>query len=217
MNYTTTHTRSVLQSLRSLIPERDHITPDEALRIAELQAARLLALHGVTTWPVPREVITELPKIRILPSSNVADGASFWDARGSEWIILLSRRDSWRRQRFTLAHEYHHIVSHTARERLFHDTRTRRGILTADRQAEQAADYFAGCLLVPRTMLKRAWASGIQRTDALARTFDVSEQAIAVRLRQTGLVESRGRTCTPPSTYTTSPRPRQVFAGGGVR
>ena len=212
MNYTTRSNRSVLQSLRSLIPEREDITPDEALRVAELQASRLLALHGVTTWPVPREIITELPKIRVLPSSNITDGACFWDTRGQQWVILLARSDSWRRQRFTLAHEYHHIISHTARDQLFRDTHSRTGMLTAERQAEQTADYFAGCLLIPRMLLKRAWGNGIQHTDQLARLFDVSEQAIAVRLRQTGLVEQRRRACASPSQRPSRP----ALAGMGA-
>lgn len=189
MNSTESPTRSVLASLRALIPTRDTITASEALRIAELQASKLLELHGIDYWPVPREIITELPKIRILPSSTLADGANFWDTQGKQWIILLNRADSWRRQRFTLAHEYKHIIDHVAKTRLYHDRHGRFGMITAGQQAEQAADYFAGCLLIPRRLLKRAWGNGLQRTDELARAFNVSEQAIAVRLRQTGLVD----------------------------
>lgn len=184
MNDTTntiTIEKSVLATLRSLSPTRDDISFSDALRIAELQANTLLRLHGITTWPIPREIISELPKIRILPSSNAADGANFWDWRSKQWVILINRADSWRRQRFTLAHEYKHIVDHPNRRRLYHGAR-------ADQQAEQAADYFAGCLLIPRRLLKRAWGNGIQRQDDLARAFNVSEQAIRVRLRQTGLV-----------------------------
>ena len=191
---TSTNEKSVLASLRSLSPARDDISFSDALRVAELQANTLLRLHGITTWPVPREVISELPKIRILPSSNAADGANFWDRRSKQWVILLNRADSWRRQRFTLAHEYKHIIDHPNRRRLYHGAR-------ADQQAEQVADYFAGCLLVPRLLLKRAWGNGIQRQDDLARAFNVSEQAIRVRLRQTGLMlptdYPAGRSCHP--------------------
>lgn len=185
MNSNLYTTRSVLASLRACIPNREDITHSEALRIAELQANRLLELHGVDTWPVPREIISELPKIRILPSSSLADGANFWDTRGQQWVILLSTADSWRRQRFTLAHEYKHIIDHLAKHRLYRGS----AIHTPEQQAEQAADYFAGCLLIPKRLLKRAWGNGIQRPDTLARAFNVSEQAIGVRLRQTGLVE----------------------------
>ena len=207
----TSTTRSVLASLRALTPDREAISFDDALRIAELQATRLLELHGVTSWPVSREIISELPKIRILPSSNAADGANFWDWRSKQWVILLNRADSWNRQRFTLAHEYKHIIDHPNRQRLYHGT-------LADRHAEQAADYFAGCLLVPRRFLKRAWGNGIQRQDELARAFNVSEQAIRVRLRQTGLVMPtdqfvpRSCTSTPTRGYGRTRTP--VMQGG---
>ncbi|MBK6886858.1 MAG: ImmA/IrrE family metallo-endopeptidase [Tetrasphaera sp.] len=59
--------------------------------------------------------------------------------------------------------------------------------LTARQQAETAADYFAGCALVPKRELKRAWGLGIQRIDDLAAHFGVSQHAIEVRLDQTGL------------------------------
>lgn len=50
-----------------------------------------------------------------------------------------------------------------------------------------AADYFAGCALVSKRDLKRAWGYGIQRPVDLAAHFNVSEPAIRVRLAQTGL------------------------------
>lgn len=208
MNNTTTET-SVLATLRSLSPTRDHISFSDALRVAELQAARLLELNDVTTWPVPREIISELPKIRILPSTGAADGANFWDWRSKQWVILLNRADSWRRQRFTLAHEYKHIIDHPNRRRLYHGPR-------ADQHAEQVADYFAGCLLVPRRLLKSAWGNGIQRQDDLARAFNVSEQAIRVRLHQTGLAMPTDwqapRSCTSGALHRYARTP--VLSGG---
>jgi Zn-dependent peptidase ImmA (M78 family) len=44
---------------------------------------------------------------------------------------------------------------------------------SAARQAEQAADYFAGCVLMPRRSLKAAWGRGIQTPAALGNLFDV--------------------------------------------
>ncbi|MFP3700396.1 ImmA/IrrE family metallo-endopeptidase, partial [Burkholderia sp. SIMBA_013] len=61
------------------------------------------------------------------------------------------------------------------------------------------ADYFAGCLLVPKKLLKRAYYGGMQRPADLAAYFQVSEAAMTVRLRQTGIVEPAPR-CTPQST-----------------
>lgn len=180
---------SVLGSLRAVIPRRGDITFAEALRIAELQANKLLERHHITDYPVPRELITELPKLTVRYSGRLFSGASYWDEHQQSWVIHLPRSDSWRRQRFNLAHEYKHIIDHGRHRQLYRGTPN----ATAALQAERAADYFAGCLLVPRRMLKRAWGNGIQKTDELARLFQVSEQAIGVRLRQCGLVEDRVR------------------------
>ena len=56
--------RGVLAMLRALVPRRP-LSPWETLLIAELQANRLLEHFGVTTAPVPEEIVSELPRIRI--------------------------------------------------------------------------------------------------------------------------------------------------------
>jgi hypothetical protein len=201
-NNTSIENRSVLASLRAVIPTRSSVAFHEALRIAELHANRLLELHQINSGPIPGQLITELPKLRVDYVDSPVSGASFWN--GQEWVIQLNRNESWTRQRFTLAHEYKHIVDHGATSRLYTGTRTTTG---AD-LAERAADYFAGCLLVPRKLLKRAWGRGMQQPRDLARHFQVSEQAIAVRLAQTGLVERTARCAAPsPPFRSSAPHP----------
>lgn len=180
---------SILASLRSVIPRRADITVEETLRIAELQANKLLEQHGISNGATPTEIITELPKIAIAYTSSLVAGASYWDSVRRIWVIQLCRSDSWRRRRFTLAHEYKHIIDHGRSTDLYRGTQK----VSAPIQAERAADYFAGCLLIPRRLLKRAWGEGMQRTDELAHLFHVSEQAIGVRLRQTGIVDDGSR------------------------
>ena len=55
---------SVLGSLRALLPNR-RLSLTEALRIAELQADRLLRLRGIDDPAVPVEVVTDLPRITL--------------------------------------------------------------------------------------------------------------------------------------------------------
>ena len=83
--------------------------------------------------------------------------------------------------------EWRKRIDHGVTERLYRDHRQGRRVITARQQAEQAADYFAGCALVPRRELKRAWGNRMQRLDTLADHFGVSQHAIQVRLDQTGL------------------------------
>ena len=184
--------RSVLATLRALIPNREVRSHSEARQVAEHQAIRLLELHGIENGPVPVEFIADLPKIEIEMVDAPVSGASFWN--GSNWIIQLNKHESYSRQRFTLAHEYKHIVDHNRADALYIGTRD----VTPAEQAEQAADYFAGCLLVPKKLLKRAYYGGMQRTADLAAHFQVSEAAMTVRLRQTGIAEPAPR-CTPRS------------------
>ncbi|SIM22418.1 ImmA/IrrE family metallo-endopeptidase [Mycobacteroides abscessus] len=183
------HHLSVLALLRACVPPRDDITFAEALQIAERQATKLLELQDITDGPVPDTVVTGIPHIRVIPtarlgSSTAADGASMWDTKTRRWVILLNRANTVQRQRSTLAHEFKHILDHPI-DNLYKTTRR----LTSTRQAEHAANYFAGCLLIPREFLHRAWHSGIRSPGALATLFQASEHAITVRLRQTGLID----------------------------
>lgn len=192
-NYQTTHPGgSVLRELRAVIPARRSATFREALQVAEIQAAKFLQRLDLTDFPVPTEAVSELPRIRVHHVDNLPSfGLSFWN--GDVWIIQLPAGQPWTRRRFTLLHEYKHIVDHMARDALYRGDARK----TAQEQAELAADYFAGCVLVPRPALKRAWTSGLQHASELARFFGVSRQAIEVRLDQTGIREPRQR-CLPP-------------------
>jgi Zn-dependent peptidase ImmA (M78 family) len=191
--------RSVLASLRLLIPIRP-LDFREAMQIAELHAARLLELTGSTDWPIDSAVIAGLPRIRIEYRDLPTSGMSYWD--GHNWVIALNAAEPATRQRFTLLHEYKHIIDHGSTDRLYTGTARH----SASEQAEQAADYFAGCALMPKRLIKRAWGQGLQRPRQLAYRFEVSERAIDVRLAQLGLSEPRDR-CAPPSTVRTAARP----------
>lgn len=202
-NTTVNENRSILASLRGVIPVRT-VEFAEAMQIAELQAARLLELTDSTEGPISSAVITELPRIVVRREPLPTSGMSYWDGRN--WIIAINSAEPTTRQRFTLLHEYKHIIDHGATDRLYTGTTRYLG----DEQAEQAADYFAGCALMPKRLMKRAWGQGIQRAADLARRFEVSERAIEVRLAQLGLTASQRR-CTPPSTGRPLPRRRPTY------
>ena len=190
-------TRSVLATLRGLMPRRA-IGLSEALRLAELQANRLLQLCQVDTAPVPSEIISELPLVRVVREWQLpVSGTSHWN--GSTWIVTLNANEPWTRRRFTLMHEFKHIIDHGRPGLLYHGDRR-----SAAAQAERVADYFAGCVLMPKRLLKRAWSAGLQTPAKLAHAFHVSVQAAEVRLRQVGLVERRQR-CQTESRTTDAP------------
>ena len=175
--------RGVITELRDMVPIRP-LTRSEAMRLAELQAQRLLALSGISQPPVPELIITELPRRRVRREHSFpVSGASAWSQQ--TWVIVLRSSEPTTRQRFSLAHEFKHILDHRFAEIIY-------GAIPDDqRQAavEGICDYFAGCLLVPRPWLKRAWGNGLQTLPQLARHFGVSQAAMEVRLTQVGLIE----------------------------
>lgn len=186
-------TTSLLKSLRVLTPVRA-CTFDEALNVAERQAIRLgdlVAKIDPNADGIDLRHIEGMPRIRVVFERLPIGGMSHWNGR--EWIIAIAVGDSPARQRFTLLHEFKHIVDH-GQTRLLYTGNNR---LTPADQAERAADYFAGCALVPRRDLKRAWGNGLQRIADLASHFGVSEQAMTVRLDQTGLSRPADREPSP--------------------
>lgn len=140
---------------------------------------------------MPSEIDSELPRVRVVRDELTVSGTSHWN--GTHWIITLNSSEPRTRQRFTLMHEFKHIVDHGHAALLYAGNRRH----TSSEQAELVADYFAGCLLMPRRLLKRAWCDGKQRPNELARHFAVSPRAVEVRLAQTGLSVERDRCARP--------------------
>ena len=176
---------SILKHLRSLSPTRA-CTFTEALGLAERQAARFNQILSTDSLSyqlggITDHHIADLPRFTVVYERLPVSGMSHWN--GQEWIICINKDDPEVRQRFTLLHEFKHVIDHGRTGQLY----TGGSRTTAHDQAERAADYFAGCTLVPRVALKSAWGNGLQRPAVLAEHFGVSEAAIRVRLDQTGL------------------------------
>ena len=132
--------------------------------------------------------IAELPRIevRVEPRLPVS-GFSQW-SRG-RWLIGINQDDAPVRRRFTLAHEFKHVLDHVFIDGAYLDAKGR----PSDAKAEAICDYFAACLLMPRPWVKQAWVGGVQDQRALAQLFGVSEAAMALRLRQLGITTERRR------------------------
>ena len=168
---------SVLAELRKLRPARQ-LSLDESLRVAGLQANRLLHLSGLddaNDLPVPEDLITGLPRfvVRRYPLGQSVSGLAHWD-RG-RWCIALNSREPIVRQRFSLAHELGHILESPFDE--YADARF----------VERIADHFAANLLMPKSWVKQSWGQGLQTSATLAEHFFVSEVAMERRLAELGL------------------------------
>lgn len=182
---------SALAYLRLLAPRR-RLTFAETLRIAELQANRLLDWYQIDDPAVPTDVVACLPQIAVDYDLDMpVSGSSYWN--GTAWIITLNASEPLLRRRFTLMHEFKHIVDHTTRQYLYGPPFD----LAARGRAERAADYFAACLLMPKRWIKRAWATRTQSVSELANIFGVSPRAMRFRLNQLALADSPDRSRAP--------------------
>lgn len=177
-------TPSTLSRLRALSPNV-RLTRDDARVIAERQANKLIELLDAIDG-IHESHIADLPRIRIIREALPTSGLSYWN--GIEWIIVLNESESPTRQRFSLLHEYKHVIDHGQQQTLY----------VSEQDAERAADYFAACALMPKRDLKRVYCTVTQRVEALADYFGVSPSALRIRLEQTGLTE--------PFTFTRTPR-----------
>lgn len=175
---------SVIAELRRLTPHRP-LTVPESLRIAELQANRLLAAQGITEPPVPEAVVSALPRVQVERAGWMQDSGCVGWSKG-RWVIVLNRSEPPTRQRFSLLHEFAHILQAPFGEELYPAWR---GMSSADR-AEQVADHFAASVLMPKRWVRSAFFNqGVSDLRQLAERFDVSRPAMRVRLASLGMLE----------------------------
>jgi Zn-dependent peptidase ImmA (M78 family) len=173
---------SLLRLLRDLVPQR-RLTSGESLRIAELQANHLLEHFAIEGPRVPSELVTEFPRVEVRYDADVpVSGSAHWER--SMWIITLNAAEPRTRQRFSMMHEFKHIIDHTTKQYLYGD-----GAIDprAAQRAERAADHFAACVLMSKRSIKAQWFSGGQNVAALAGRLQVSPRALSVRLWHLGL------------------------------
>jgi len=99
----------------------------------------------------------------------------------SGYSILVNNRDSRTRKRFTVAHEIAHFLLHRDRigDGLVDSSMYRSGLSTL---AEVQANKKAADILMPMHLIEREIKSGAGSIAILARRFDVSEQAMSIRL-----------------------------------
>jgi Zn-dependent peptidase ImmA (M78 family) len=184
---------NVVNEIRAAMPVRP-LTLSEAYAVAELQANKLLELMELHKPAVDIAKIANLPKIEIHlePRHRMPTLAGFSQWADGRWLIVVNRDSVPGRRRFTLAHEFKHILDHNAARIVY------RGIGYGDKkrhdqQIELICNHFAACVLMPRTWVKQAWASGIQDIESLAGLFKVSVEAMNTRLVYLGFIADTRR------------------------
>ncbi len=146
-------------------------------------------------FKVPVDVV----KIAKLNSINVYEGnleknvsgAIRYNKETENFEILVNKNDTRERKRFTIAHEIGHFFLH--KEILMSDE-IHIDIMyrmpnddEEQKRREKDVDYFAGALLMNRTLLTKMYNENNTITE-LAEIFDVSVSAMTVRLDILGLL-----------------------------
>jgi predicted transcriptional regulator len=187
-----TQNPTLTTSLRGLIPYQP-LSHDEGLRLAERQADVFLEIVGCTEPPVSEDIVTLLPGVEVrLVQALPASGMTAWEH--GRWHVRVNASEPRTRQRFTLAHEAKHILDGPLVDVIYRhlpDGPAR------DVHIESVCDHFAASLLMPRRWIVDRWRQGQRDAAALAWIFDVSLQAVLVRLQVLELIAPLQRCGTP--------------------
>jgi Zn-dependent peptidase ImmA (M78 family) len=198
-------TSNIPAQLRKLSPKRAQ-TYGESLTIAKLQALTARKLLGMSASPkASLEWVLRLPRVRVqvLTAHEVEEitksEASGFTTKTSDgqYFIGINKNTSHTHRRFSLAHELKHLIDYPYAGML-HANLGRGNTKLQERQIERICDHFAAHFLVPSTLLKQAWARGIQDVPALAALFTVSAEAMQIRLENEGFIDPDPR---PIATY----------------
>lgn len=175
---------SVVADLRAVCPHRP-LTFSEGLRVAELQANRLLEATEIREPAVPESIIAQLPRVTVERVAGMPVSGSVRWSKGT-WVIALNSFEPLVRRRFSLAHEFCHVLQAPFGDVLYPAWRG----LSGDDRAEQVANHFAACLLMPKAWVRREYFTrGVMSVPKLAARFEVSQTAMRIRLESLGLVQ----------------------------
>lgn len=102
------------------------------------------------------------------------------------YLIAVNKRDNARRQRFTLAHEIGHFLLHRdlIGDGIVDDAMYRSPL---GDHYERQANRFAADTLLPADLVRQEWRNGNKAIQTLAERFDVSADAMRIRLEELGL------------------------------
>ena len=106
------------------------------------------------------------------------------DEHGGEsgYAIYVNASHPPTRRRFTIAHEIAHFIRHQENigDGVVEDALYRSAAFTSKMETE--ANELAADILMPWTLLNAKLQNGMTEIEELARYFEVSEQAMAIRL-----------------------------------
>jgi len=171
-----------------------------SLRTARQQGEALAEAMNFNKAPVDVEKVAERLRLKLVYMNLGDDVSGLLISKGDSSVIAVQETNHPNRQRFTIAHEIGHFFLrhqfdpgehvHVDRGHLI-TPRNSRSSTGADPK-EIEANQFAACLLMPSSLLSRrinefkAESLRDYHVSKLAEEFEVSEQAMTIRLSTLG-------------------------------
>ncbi|GGW15148.1 hypothetical protein GCM10018980_40190 [Streptomyces capoamus] len=185
---TKTEMLKLIDVLRAIAPHRP-LTYGESLQVARIQAATLRKLVKANEaemnliWLLEQKAVP----VHLAPSHELNEESGLTtDLIGDKLQMFVNKNEPPVRQRFTLLHEFKHVLD-------FKDAKTLHSKLgTGDEQRkanqiEWIANEFAGQALMPVSLVKRIWFM-TQDLTLSASMFNVSREAMQTRLQRLNLI-----------------------------
>ncbi len=164
-------------------------------RVARAKAKEVFQQYKANGGTIPVRIgdILDLYDIDLVEDKMESDLAGMLLVDDHSSIIVVNSHHHELRQRFTLAHELGHFLLHRrSGDAIFHrDEKSAQGT----NRAEMDANAFAAELLMPsEEVRKRASELNVDilfnnPVSDLAREFEVSSQAMGIRLQQLGFID----------------------------
>ncbi len=152
------------------------------------------SLSSTESFPVHVKEIAERFGIKVLFSMSMPQDVSGFIERkvDEQYRIVVNANHNEHRQRFTIAHEISHYILHRdiLEKRSIVDRNANHGVMfrsnaTTDIQ-EREANNLAAKILMPTNAIRHAITQGSRTVSALANQFDVSPEAMRIRLENLG-------------------------------
>ena len=158
--------------------------PGRIFQLIEVLANKYIKQAKLNQPPVITELISQFdisPGIEIRSVPLKAYHGAVWQLEDG-WVIHINNEDKPARQRVTLFHEAFHILAHSRATPVFRKRGIKEGAFN-----EMLADYFAGCVLMPKGWVKEKWAE-VNDLKQMAENFQVTELSVWIRLKTMGLI-----------------------------
>jgi Zn-dependent peptidase ImmA (M78 family) len=162
------------------------------ISFARNAARKQLINAGINIPPISVAKIAELNKLEIFEYSKLPDSISAL-IEPSKNVILINPSHNEVRKRFSIAHEIgHHVLGHfeddSSEDNDGDEVQEEYLKIKHSADKETEANEFAAELLMPLRLVKNEYSKG-KDPKALAKIFNVSEQAMWIRLSSLRLIK----------------------------